>query len=61
MFLLREREINPCEKFQDPAGIQIQDLLNTSQTLLGHSMSNQHKKIPDLLDLDETWFLHRAC
>ena len=34
MFLLREREINPCEKFQDPAGIQTQDLLNTSQMLL---------------------------
>ena len=29
--------------------------------VLGHSMSNQHKKINDLSDLDETWFLHSAC
>ena len=28
---------------------------------MGHSMSNQHKKIPDLSDLDETWCLHSAC
>ena len=25
----------------------------------GHSMPNQHKKYLTLLDLDETWFLHR--
>ena len=34
VFAEREREINPCEKFRDPAGIRTQDLLNTSQTLL---------------------------
>ena len=34
MFLLREREINPREKFQDSAGIWTQYLLNTSQMLL---------------------------
>ena len=33
-FLLREWEINPREKIQDPAGIRTQDLLNTSQTLV---------------------------
>ena len=31
MFLLRKREINPFEKFQDSAGIRTQDLPNTSQ------------------------------
>ena len=34
MFLLREREKDPQKKIWGPAGIQTQDLLNTSQTLL---------------------------
>ena len=34
MFGLREWEINPWKKIQDPAGIRTQDLLNTSQMLL---------------------------
>ena len=34
MFLVREWEINPRKKIQDPAGIRTQDLLNTNQTLL---------------------------
>ena len=37
-------------------------LLLALQTLsLGHSMSNQHKKILTLTDLNETWFLHGDC
>ena len=28
---------------------------------MGHSMSNQHKKILTLTDLNETWFLHSVC
>ena len=27
-------------------------------SLVGHSMSNQHKKILTLSDLNETWFVH---
>ena len=40
MFALREREINPWKKIQDPAGIRTQDLLNTRQTLLPLSHSD---------------------
>ena len=38
-------------------------ILFASFTMLytGHSMSNQHKKILTLTDLDETWFLHGDC
>ena len=28
---------------------------------MGHSMSNQHKIILTLTDLNETWFLHSVC
>ena len=28
---------------------------------VGHSMSNQHKKILTLTDLNKTWFLHSVC
>ena len=28
---------------------------------VGHSMSNQRKKILTLIDLNETWFLHSVC
>ena len=29
--------------------------------VLGHSMSNQHKKILTLTDFNETWFVHGVC
>ena len=30
-------------------------------SVLGHSVSNQHKKILTLTDFNETWFLHGDC
>ena len=30
------------------------------QICRGHSMSNQHKKLVTLMDLDKTWFLHNC-
>ena len=29
-------------------------------SIKGHSMSNQHKNVATVTDLDETWYLHSA-
>ena len=55
MVLLREWEINPLKKIQDPAGIRTQDLLNTSQMLLALSHLDQLSESENLWNSAEVY------
>ena len=53
-------ELKVCKEPSCPAIPPVQQgILNIGiKLLLGHSMSNQHKKILASTDLNENWFLH---
>ena len=56
ILVLRKREMNPRKIFQDPAGIQTEDLLNTSLTT--ESLGPLAFTIIDTTEFAREWLLN---